>query len=285
MTRTTKQILAGMACIAAAGALFVSCTQSSKLPQNPDTWDDSSRANSDQFDLTNWKITLPIPDKKGKALEEKKLKGYESQYFYDQNGAMVFWAPVEGSTTKNSKYPRSELREREDGKDAKWNLARGGTMTATLRIDQVPQDKDGDPGKLVIGQIHGEDDELIRLYWDNGTVYFKNDISGKDGKEHLFRLRDAAGNTPRVSMGETFAYKIDARGDQLAVTIYADGQEYHSVTAINPVWQKDTLYFKAGVYLGVNANQGATGAAKVSFYGLDFSHEPGGGLGGIQQPK
>lgn len=248
-------------------------------------WDDPSAYNSDHFDLRDWKITLPVADEDGEAKEVKKLKGYESQYFYDaKDGAMVFWAPVEGSTTKNSNYPRSELRERIDGKDAAWKLSQGGTMTATLQIEEAPKDKRGKPGKIVIGQIHGEDDELVRLYWDREKVYFKNDRSKEDNKEHRFRLRDKNGRSPKVSLGEIFSYKIDARGDRLEVMVHADGQEYGSVTKINPVWQSDTLYFKAGAYLGVNASQKATGAAKVLFYGLDAGHAPGEGIKGLNNP-
>lgn len=275
LIRTPRTLLIGAAAFIAVGVLAVSCSR----PE----WDDPSSYNSDRFDLSNWKITLPVAGKGGKAEEVKKLKKYESAYFYDaKDGAMVFYAPVEGSTTKNSKYPRSELRERNNGEDAKWNLAQGGTLTATLKIDEAPTTSEGKPGKMVIGQIHGEDDELIRLYWDKNKVYFKNDISGKDGKEHKFRLKDAAGDVPNVALGEMFSYKIEAYGDTLSVTIYADGKEYHSITPINEEWQSDTLYFKAGVYLGVNSSQGASGAGKVSFYALDFAHTKGSGLGGLK---
>ena len=71
---------------------------------------------------------------------------------------------------------------------------------------------------------------------------------------------------------------IDAHKDKLTVKVLADGQEYVSKTSINDVWDSDTFYFKAGVYLGVNENTGS-GEGQVSFYGLDFSHD-GGGMGG-----
>lgn len=275
MISNRKSFLISAAVCLIVGIPLISCTVS-KL-------EDSRTHNSDHFDLSNWKLTLPVAGEKGKAEEVKKLKAYESAYFYDApDGAMVFYAPTEGSTTKNSKYPRSELRERMNGEDAEWKLAQGGTLTATLRIDEAPTTSEGKPGKMVIGQIHGEDDELIRLYWDKRKIYFKNDISGKDGKEHKFRLKAANGNVPNVALGEMFSYKIEAYGDTLSVTVYADGNEYHSVTPINDAWQSDTLYFKAGVYLGVNSSQGASGAGKVSFYALDVAHTQGSGLGGLK---
>ena len=247
-------------------------------------WNDPRAHNSDNFDLTGWKLTVPVsgPESDGKAAEVKQLAGYESRFFYDApDGAMVFRAPVNGKTTKGSKYPRSELRERTNNTDAAWNIAQGGTMTASLKIDVIPKLADGTPGKVVIGQIHGEDDELIRLYWDNGAVYFKNDLSGPDNKEHLFELTDASGKTASVPMGQIFSYKIDAHGDTLEVHVYINGTDYVSISPINPIWATNTLYFKAGAYLGQNSKQGAKGIAEVSFYGLDYGHTPGSGLGGL----
>jgi hypothetical protein len=246
-------------------------------------WRNARGYNSDHFDLTNWKVTLPIAGEEGKALEVKQLTRYESPYFFDApDGAMVFKAPVSGSTTVGSKYPRSELRERADGRDAAWSLKVGGTMTATLKIDSAPVAADGGPGRIVVGQIHGDDNELVRIYWDHDTVYFVNDRAIPDGKEHQFPLRDEAGLAPKVPLGQIFSYKIDAHKDALRVSVYVNGREYSSASKILPIWQTENkLYFKAGAYLGVNAAQGAHGTGQVSFYGLDLSHAPGGGLGGL----
>lgn len=241
--------------------------------------------NSDHFDLTKWNMTIPEDSSggiTGLAKTIDNLYDYESQYFYDDtDGGMVFKAMVEGATTSGTHYARSELRElASPGKIAFWNLATGGTMTATLKVDAVPLLFDGTPGKFVIGQIHGKSDELTRLYWDNGTVYFKNDQSGGTNSEHQFLLTNAAGETPSIAIGEKFSYMIDAHGSTLTVKVFADGQEYDSVTSINSIWQGDTLYFKAGVYLGVNETQG-TGYGQASFYGIDYSHTAGQGMGGI----
>lgn len=251
-------------------------------------WRDASAHNSDHFDLTGWKLTLPASRSffGGEAEEIKDLAGYESRYFYDApDGAMVFRAPVSAPTTKGSKYPRSELRERSDGKDAAWTVAEGGTLTASLRVDQVPTLSSRTPGKIVIGQIHGKDDELIRLYWDNGAVYFKNDLSGPDDKEHPFLLRNAGGQTPVIPLGAVFSYKIAVHDSTLEVHVYFGGNDYLSTTPINAIWMTNALYFKAGAYLGENARQGASGFGQVSFYGLDYSHVPGGGLGGLNRPN
>src|SRR5690349_13892833 len=99
-----------------------------------------SAAPSDNFDLTNWKITLPVDRNgalSGTAVEVQNLSGYQnSKYFYTgSDGTMVFYAPVDGATTRGSSYARSELREMDGAEKAAWNLPTGGFMSATLEVN------------------------------------------------------------------------------------------------------------------------------------------------------
>jgi Ca2+-binding RTX toxin-like protein len=240
---------------------------------------DPNAAPSGNFSLRNWKITLPV-DSSGSfsrtAVEVKKLSDYQNaSYFYTgSDGAMVFRAPVEGATTSGSRYARSELREMKGSERAAWTLSQGGTMSATLEVDTVPTLFSGKGGRVVIGQVHGQDKELVRLYWENNTIYFKNDQAGAGNKELRFDLKDGAGRKPNVSLDERFSYSIKAKGDLLEVTVRADGKIYKSQTRINDVWDTDKFYFKAGVYLGVNETQG-TGFGQTSFHALTYSHSSG----------
>jgi Ca2+-binding RTX toxin-like protein len=241
--------------------------------------------NSDNFDLTNWKLCLPIDEDGGiigTALEILDLSGFEhSSYFYTaDDGAMVFRAITDGALTKGTTCARSELREMDGHSLASWSLDEGGAMTATLKVDEAPQTTEGADGRIVVGQIHGLNDELVRLYWENGEVYFKSDKGG-DGNDSLkFELTNAGGDTPQISLGEQFSYKIDVHGDALTVIVYADGDTYTSVTTVSSAWDGEQFYFKAGAYLGNNETN-STGAGQVSFYGFDVSHEAGDGLGGL----
>lgn len=235
----------------------------------------ASAAPSGNFNLSNWKITLPVDQSgtlSGSAVEVQNLSGYQnSKYFYTgSDGAMVFYAPVDGATTSGSSYARSELREMNGSEKAAWNLSSGGSMGATLEVDAAPN-RDGVGGRLVVGQIHGQDDELVRLYWENGTVYFVNDQAGASNSETKFTLKDSTGATPDVSLNEKFSYTINAKGSTLEVDVHADGKVYESSTKINSVWQSDTFYFKAGAYLGANESNGS-GAGQASFYALDVNH-------------
>jgi hypothetical protein len=236
----------------------------------------SSFSPSRNFNLTHWKITLPIDRSgtfSGAASEVKNLKGYvNSKYFFmSSDGAMVFKAPVGGATTSGSRYARSELREMKGLERAAWTIAEGGFMEATLEVDQAPILFKGGKGRVVVGQVHGQDEELVRLYWEKDTLYFVNDIAGATGQETKFALTNKAGSTPSVALNERFSYSIDVATDRVKVTVSADGQTYTATDDINQAWRSDAFYFKAGMYLGVNETQG-TGYGQTSFYDLKFSH-------------
>jgi hypothetical protein len=240
---------------------------------------------SGNFDLTKWKIGLPIDLNGGyssTATEVKNLIGYEHPtYFYTgPDGAMVFAAPVEGATTSGSNYARSELLEMNGTVRAAWNLQQGGFMTATLEIDQAPIKFSGVAGRIVVGQIHGLDNELVRLYWENNKIYFVNGQAGTTNAATTFYLNNANGEQPNVSINESFSYAIQAQGDDLLVRVEADGQTYTSLTRINDIWDTDVFYFKAGTYLGVNETQG-TGWGRTSFYNLTFNHD---GTSPVERP-
>ena len=274
----------GIAVTVVAAGLIAGCVETPQRTSS--TAGSQAGAPSQSFNLADWKLTLPV-DEDGEAggdeaMEVESLAGYVNpQYFFGAtDGAMVFTAGVDGATTSGSRYPRSELREMRGDERAAWTLAEGGTMTATLAVNAVPTRDDGSPGRLIVGQIHGEDEELVRLYYEDGSVYFVNDQAGDDDEETDFTLENASGEEPDIGLNERFSYLIDARGDTLIVEVHADGAVYRSTTPINDVWQSDTFYFKAGVYLGVN-DEGGTGVGRVSFYALDFGHSPGSGRGGL----
>ncbi len=233
------------------------------------------------IDVAKWNVTLPV-DAKGTTKGEAVELPATGHVAVSPDGNLVFTAPVDGAHTSGSKYARDELREiKPDGSLAGWTLATGGTMTATVSVDKVPLLKDGTPGKEVIGQIHGKNEEMIRLYWENGVVNYHNDISGTDHKEHEFTFA----GLPKIPLGKKFSYLIQAQPSGLTVDVHLDGKVYSS--AIKPLdakWTSDTLYFKAGVYLGENASQGATGTGQVTFYALDYAHAAGQGLGGLPVP-
>ena len=232
-------------------------------------------APSSNFDLSDWKLQLPIDSKSsysGKAAEIKSLSSFENSFYYTgPDGAMVLSAPVEGATTGGSIYARSELREMTDGRNAEWTLQEGGHLSATLQVDRAPAQSDGTYGKIVIGQVHGGDGQLVRLAWEDGKVFFANDITSNGKKDIHIELLDRDGNEASISLNETFSYCIHVTQTKLTVSVFADGKTYTSSSAINGAWADNAFYFKAGAYLGVNEQNGS-GEGQVSIFGLNVDH-------------
>lgn len=264
------------------------------------------------MDLRDWKITLPEDENggsRGTAAEVvgDDFEGFESEdfFYYDADqGGFVFRTPVEGAkTSAGTTYTSTELREMDGDENAAWTIEEGGTLSATLKVTAFAQENDGDAARVIVGQIHGEDDELARLYLDSdGALYYANEITGSDGEERFFKFVNEDGDRPNVALGEEFSYVIDASDGQLTIQVYVDGEVYtadgtafvfddgvivESGETLDPAeivdaWYDDTFYFKAGVYQGVNANDGhfaqGTGTTEAVFTGIDFSHTEGEGL-------
>lgn len=149
----------------------------------------TSNAPANKFDLSQWKITVPLDqDGNGKVddIDTKALQTYQHpDFFYvDANGDLVFAAPNKAITTKNSSNTRSELRQMIRGfdtsigtkaygnnfalaahPDAAYFGQIGGRIDATLKVNHVA--KRAKHAKkpaysVVVGQIHaGKDKELI----------------------------------------------------------------------------------------------------------------------------
>jgi hypothetical protein len=126
---------------------------------------------SQVFDLTNWKLTLPIgssgdPDE----IKQPGLGTYSSEFFHTVAGpGVLFKAPQNGVTTPNSKNTRSELREMKNGgKDnASWST---GTMEAVLAFTHLPSSK-----PHVVGmQIHDSDDDVSVLRLEGTDLWTTN---------------------------------------------------------------------------------------------------------------
>lgn len=156
--------------------MLASCANTSNVP-------------AEKFNLTNWKITVPLDsDGNGKAddIDTKQLQNYQhSDFFYlDENGHMVFTSPNKAVTTQTSSNTRSELRQMIRGldtsvatksyannfalaahQDAKYFNQIGGKLSATLKVNHVAKNAKH-PKKpaysVVVGQIHaGKDKALI----------------------------------------------------------------------------------------------------------------------------
>jgi hypothetical protein len=229
------------------------------------------------FDLSTWNLTIPDQGPKASVIETEKLnQGYNSEFFHPlpDGSGVVFWAPVGGSHTKNSHYPRSELREtKPDGSLYNWKYPGADhKLTATLSVNQLPSSN-----KIVIGQIHGVDTEdldgepLIKLQYrykkDNGRI------------EALIREHPADHKSPStlvadgIGLNQRFDYSIELTADGTLDVGVTDQTGRHSEQhfKVDPSWAEQSLYFKAGAY--VQDNKGGLGeGGKVTFYQLQNAH-------------
>ena len=174
---------------------------------------DPTKAPSQNFDLTKWKINIPMEDDKpGRAGKVMEISAQElgdqvnpyshPDWFYTDKstGAMVFATPNKAMTTPNSKNARSELRAMlaDSYKDPKNNFALaanpkaetygsiGGELSATLSVDWVStsgNDKKNGAFSTVIGQIHASKNEPLKIVYrklpghEYGSLYWRYEIN------------------------------------------------------------------------------------------------------------
>ena len=273
---------------------------------------DPNLAPSENFNLNNFKLRLPSDaDKNGKPdlITAKELnKGYQSEYFYTgKDGGMVFKCPSSGANTSNTKYARTELREMlKNGdksiktkgvtknnwvfssvpfKDRQAAGAVDGEMEATLAVNRVTTSGNKKQiGRIIIGQIHSNTDEPIRIYYRKlkenllGSIYFAHEINnGKDTYHNMIgaKSNDLKNPIDGIALNEKFSYKIKVVGNSMYVTISRQGKENIEkiIDMKKSGYDKSGVYqyFKAGIYNNNNTAD-KEDYAQVTFYNLEISH-------------
>lgn len=253
-----------------------------------------------KIDLSHWKVTVPVANEDGKPYEveppeildyanNEKLKTY--MYNDSTKGALVFYAHPTSSTTKNTKYSRSELREQmvPGDNNTNWTFSQGGTMVGKLAVEEVSRDSDGKHHRVIIMQIHGrltneqrdaigEDDNnappILKIYWDKGKIRVKTKVLKNLNASDTEILHDDAWDDDE---GFNFKQKVDFRKFKLEVQV-TDGKmliilndsEFKSYESIHiKKWGVFENYFKAGNYFQ-SRDEGSF--AKVRYYELEVSH-------------
>ena len=271
------------------------------------------KAPSTKFDLSNWSLSVPTDkdgNKKADQVKENELnKGYSSEYFYlTDDGGMVFKCPIGGfKTSTNTTYTRSELREmlRAGDKTIKtkgptknnWVLKSsssmydaggyGGQLKAALKVDYVTTT--GDPkqvGRVIIGQIHAEHNEPLRLYYrklpnnELGSIYFAHEGRDNNQEDYYELIGSKSSKAPNpengIALGEKFSYEVLVIENSLCVKIIREDksvvQKIVDIRKSGYDHRDEYMYFKAGVY-----NQNKTGDksdyVQATFYELSNKHQ------------
>lgn len=201
-------------------------------------------------DLSTWNLTIPQGRPAITISTSQLQRDYRSDYFQRTADGIRFWVPVNGSHTRNSEFPRSELRETlSSGRPYNWRYARADNwLEATLRIEAVPSTR-----RMIIGQIHsdgsnsGQAAPLVKLLYqlrlDQGRVQALVRERPDDGGTRAYTLMDG------IPLGQSFSYRIGvSRSGLLSVSVNGSALEQQ----LDPQWAYQGLYFKAGLYLQDN---------------------------------
>jgi poly(beta-D-mannuronate) lyase len=181
---------------------------------------------SQEIDLGPWKLTLPA----GAPQEVQDPSGFSSEHFLKTPEGLRFRAPVEGATTRGSRYPRCELRER----GAAWSTVQGAhVLTIRQAITRTPSKKP----HVVAGQIHDAKDDVVMIRLEGRRLFVEG--RGKDlGVLH-----------PDYLLGTFFTVRIEASGGRIRV-------DFDGARKVDVERAAEGCYFKAGVYPQSNPTQG-----------------------------
>lgn len=270
---------------------------------------------SENFDLQDWYLSIPTDDDGSETadsiFEEELNNGYENMAFFytGDDGGLVFKSPTTGfKTSTNTSYVRVELREMLRRGDKQYstqgvnknnwvfgsasenarNAAGGvdGRLFATLAVNQVTNTGlNYQIGRIIIGQIHANDDEPVRLYYrklpnnSHGAIYIAHEVKGGDDRYYEMigsRANETANPEDGIRLDEKFSYEIEATGNILVVSIHRPGKDsvVQTVDMRESGYDSDDQYqyFKAGVYhLNNSADQGEY--AQATFYEINNSHD------------
>ncbi|GAC15344.1 polysaccharide lyase family 7 protein [Aliiglaciecola lipolytica] len=272
------------------------------------------------IELVDWYLSVPTDeDNSGTSdsISETDLaNGYtNSEFFYaSADDGIVMRSPSYGfKTSTNTSYVRVELREmlRRGNRSIStqgvnknnWVFgsasAQGqanaggvdGDLRVTLAVNNVTTTGENfQIGRLVIGQIHANDDEPIRLYYrklpgnELGSIYFAHESrvedSSGDNIETWVEMIGSRSNTASnpadgIALDEKFSYHISVNVNLLTVTISREGKSdvVANYDMSESLFDQDGqyMYFKVGVY-HLNNSSDPDEYAQATFYEIKNSH-------------
>ncbi|MFC4144726.1 polysaccharide lyase family 7 protein [Micromonospora mangrovi] len=213
------------------------------------------------LNLTNWKITLPTgPAEDPDEITQPTLDGFRSSPWFvtaASCAAVQFRAPVNGTTTSGSGYPRSELREMtaNGASNASWSSTSGThTMTFEEAFTALPATKP----HLVGAQIHDANDDITVFRLEGTDLYVTN------GDNAHYKLV-----TSSYQLGTRYRGKFVVSGGQ--VKVY-----YNDVLQATITRSFSGAYFKAGAYTQANCTNSSpcseTNYGQTLIYALSVTH-------------
>lgn len=264
---------------------------------------DKSKKNVADIDLSHWTLTTPAedPNKPGKTLDLNypEILNFSSndavkKFMYEdpKDKSIVFYAFPSGTSTANSHFSRSELRETMEigDKNVNWTFAQGGKFKATYAIEDISKEPDSKYSRVIIAQIHGRltDEQrdligqkdnnaapILKIYWEQGKIKVKTKVI-KNQNASLKELLpadawgDDKGNVfkEKVDLNTKFILEIKVSDGRLEVVLNDKESFVYDDISIKK-WGVFENYFKAGNYF---QSKNPDSYAKVKLYSLQVSH-------------
>jgi poly(beta-D-mannuronate) lyase len=211
---------------------------------------------ADVINLGYWYLTLPTgqqgsPD----MIQNPSLERFTNDFFKlnPTRDGVVFSARGDGVTTKNSHYPRSELREMAGGgQKASWSNTTGShTLEVCQAITKVPSAKP----EVVSAQIHDDKDDVLQIRLEGQKLMVQYNNGGS-----------SAMLDPNYQLGTPFDVRITAANSKIDV-LY-DNRVRAELPVSGSGW-----YWKVGAYVQSNASHGDAGSVgEVTVYSLNCVH-------------
>lgn len=305
-----------IAALISSGLLLTGCEANAKSDQS-----DLTTCTDCNWNIDQWKITLPVSGddyyNNGRSSAAELIPQECNDKEYLTNSTNLPWFSRESvngkerlkftvdlggqvSTTPNTKYVRSELRElynydsenRCSTKEQNWAVTGTHELKATLSVDQFP-DKyvTGSDPKVVLGQIHGKDikQALVKLQWDGENKPVRivlNDsfLSGNkvcsDCKPFSVNLGYAPANLDwdyTIRLNDQGIYLSTLINDELTEQFLPWGIETQdrdgNKVTLSKAWLEEEYYFKAGLYAQIKPSREFAGQVfSVSFAKINIDH-------------
>ncbi|MCF6240747.1 MAG: polysaccharide lyase family 7 protein [Bacteroidales bacterium] len=198
-------------------------------------------------ELKYWKIHLPVDangndnsniinvhERNRNSYQVKKLIDFDYKpYFYVERNEVVFKAPCAGATTKNSKFPRSELRQLVGGGSNYWSVYKYQKLELLLRVTHTPIERP----EVCMTQIHGPNDEPLRFQFH--ATKGLNIVWNEYNTEFF-------GDRVTYKLGQALKVKVEV--DKGKINFFVTNLETNE--SYSKTWiSSDTFaYFKVGCY-------------------------------------
>jgi hypothetical protein len=184
--------------------------------------------------------------------------GYATYFWAPNATEMIFRVPPNGATTPNSHFPRTELSQK---KAERWKPAGGNhTLRGIFTLAAVP--KVTDKGEITVAQIHddlSDNGPLLKLICDYKSRPWKLFAEYRvEPKRSSAIIRTADRQRESITLNIPLEYEIQLTSAHvLTVKARKPGTQTWKVLAdsaqkgqaLDPAWEAETCYFKAGCYL------------------------------------